>query len=141
MFAKKEKIDKIGLDVAENEFDRFMDAMALDDKCENLSEEDKEGFEKNKRVVIKALRKGSLIINDNGEPVFTPTRSEDKKQITFYEPTGAIFTAQDKRKDTEMFAKLNLSMGNMTKTHASLFVKMAVSDLQICQAIFTLFLA
>lgn len=133
--------NKIALAVAEQEFDRFTDAMDLDVDTSVMDEEDLKGFTQQKRVLIRAIQKGSLVINDDGEPVFKPQGAEDDvNALTFHEHTGASLMAMDRKKKTEDVGKLYSIMGDMTKTNANLFSKMAGRDIKVCTAIVTLYL-
>jgi hypothetical protein len=132
--------DKIALEVAEQEFNRFADAMDLDVDTSSMDKEDSDGFNENKKRIITAIRHGSLVVNDLGQPVFTPRRTNDAEAITFYEPTGASLMAMDRKKKTEDIGKFYAAMGDITKTHANIFSKMKMPDLRICMAITTLFL-
>lgn len=127
-------------EVAEIEFSRFVDLMDLDIDPADMDEEDKKGFDQQYRRIIQAIQTGALIVNDNGEPIFTPQRSEESKPITFHEPTGASLMAMDRKKKSEDIAKLYATMADMTKTHISTFSKMKMSDLKVCMAVTTLFL-
>lgn len=132
--------EKVALEVAEQEFNRFVEAMDLDVDPADMDEDDKKGFEQQRDRVVSAIQFGSLVISDSGEPVFTPQRSKDIDQITFHEPTGASLMAMDRKKKTEDVGKLYAAMGDMTKTHAGVFSKMKMADLKVCMAITTLFL-
>lgn len=132
--------DKIAKEVAEQEFNRFAESMDLDIDPADMDVEDKKGFDQQKDRVMSAIQSGALIIKDNGEPVFTPQRTNDAEAITFHEPTGASLMAMDRKKKTEDIGKLYATMGEMTKTHANVFSKMKMPDLKVCMAITTLFL-
>jgi len=134
----KQTTPKVGIDVAEAEFEKFADAMDLDFSLESISEEDKKGFEQQKKRFIDAICEGSMIINDNGEPEYTPKRGGEK--LVFHEPTGASLMAMDRRKKNEDIGKMYALMGEITRTDASTFSKMKNADLKVCIAITTLFL-
>lgn len=133
-------IDKVAKEVAEQEFCRFVEAMDLDVDTSTMDEDDKKGFTQQKDRIVLSVQNGSLLVNDSGEPVFTPQRTNDAEAITFYEPTGASLMAMDRKKKTEDIGKLYAAMGEITKTHASTFSKMKMADLKVCMAITTLFL-
>jgi hypothetical protein len=135
------KSQKIAKEVAEKEFERFADAMDLDVDEKEMSEQELDAFMPHKLVLLKALQRGTLVINDNGEPAFTPKMSENSKPLVFKEPTGAALMAMDRRKSNESMARLYAMMGDMTSTNANTFAKLAWRDLKVCQAITTLFLA
>ena len=130
----------IANEVAENEFKRFVELMDLDIDVNTMDDEDKQNFEPLKKRIVNAIMNGSLTINDNGEPTYTPRRSKDAEPITFYEPTGASLMAMDRRKKNEDVGKMYAIMGDITKTHSNVFAKMKMADLKVCQSLVTLFL-
>jgi len=132
--------DKVAKEVAEEEFNRFVECMDLDVDPAGMDEDDRKGFVQQKDRVIAAIQSGALVISDKGEPTYTPQRTNDAEPITFYEPTGASLMAMDRKKKTEDIGKLYAAMGDMTKTHANVFSKMKMADLKVCMAITTLFL-
>lgn len=132
--------DRVSKDVAEQEFDRFVEVMDLDIDPADMDEDDKKGYQQQRERVVSAIQSGALVINDNGEPVFTPQRTKDIEPLTFHEPTGASLMAMDRRKKSEDVGKMYALMGEITKTHASNFAKMKMGDLKVCQAVTTLFL-
>ena len=122
-------------EVAEQEFSRMVELMDIDTNLED--EDDRKGFEETKTKIVKAISKGRLVINENGEPIFTP---KNGSAITFREPTGASLMAMDRRKKTEDIAKMYSVLGDVTKMPVKTFSSMPYSDLKICIAIITLFL-
>lgn len=132
--------DKVAKEVAEEEFNRFVERMDLDVDPADMDEDDRKGFVQQKDRVIAAIQSGALVISDKGEPTYTPQRTNDAEPITFYEPTGASLMAMDRKKKTEDIGKLYAAMGDMTKTHANVFSRMKMADLKVCMAITTLFL-
>lgn len=122
------------------EFERFVRAMNLDANPAAMNAEDKEGFEENRDRFIGAVMLGSLVVNDSGEPIYTPQRVNDANAITFHEPTGASLMAMDRKKAGHDIGKMFATMGDITKTSAGLFSKMFMSDLKVCMSITTLFL-
>ncbi|ARB06255.1 hypothetical protein SppYZU01_18 [Shewanella phage SppYZU01] len=132
--------DKVAKEVAEQEFQRFVDAMDLDVDPADMDEDDKKGFQQQKDRVIAAIQSGALVVNDKGEPVYTPQRTKDADTITFHEPTGASLMAMDRKKKSEDIGKLYAAMGDMTGAHPSTFAKMKMADLKVCMAVTTLFL-
>ena len=133
------KNEKIAYEVAESDFNRFITLMDIDITA--TDEEDKESLNGHKKKIVSAIQSGAIVIDDNGEPTFTPQRTNDADPITFYEPTGATLQAMDKKQKLEDIGKMYASMGDMTKTNAKTFSRMKMSDLKICLAIATLFLA
>lgn len=130
---------KVSKEMAEQDFDRFLEAMDIEADPADMDEEDKSGFDQQKSRVVSAIMSGSVIIDDDGQPVFTPKRS-DGEPITFYEPTGASLMAMDRKKKAEDIGKLYATMSDMTKQPAKRFANMKYGDLKVCIAITTLFL-
>lgn len=133
--------EKIAEEVAESEFQRFLLAMDLDSDVEKMSEEVAGGFVALRRVVIRAMQRRSLVIDDNGQAVFTPQYDKDATPVTFYVSDGSVLSSMDKKKENEQVLKKFTAMGVMTKTNAVRFSTMDVRDLKICQALYLLFLA
>ena len=130
--------DKVALEVAENEFNRFTDNMDLDVDERFMDEEDLTAFNKQKRRIITAICNGSLVINENGEAVYTPQKSGDIEPLVFHERTGASVMAMDNKKKNHDVATTYAVMGDITGVHQNTFAKMKGIDIKICEAIFAL---
>lgn len=130
--------DKISAEVAEDEFERFAVGMDLDVDPAGLDEEDKKSLADSKRRFIRAVRTGQLVVNDNCEPVLSPTGGG--KPIVFHEPRGAALMATDQKKKGHDMARTFAVMGAMTNESPSRFSELANRDLKICTAIFALFM-
>ena len=124
-------------DVAEAEFSRFCEAMDID---HDVIGEDKVGFDKQKSILIKALQSGCLVIDDNGEPEYSPVGISLDSAVHFYEPTGATYMAMDRKKDGHNIGKLHAMMADMTKQNPQIFSSMKQRDYKVCQAVILLFL-
>jgi len=131
---------KVTLEVAELEFDRFVDAMDLDLDVADMDAEDLTAFNKQKRRILKAIEKGALVINENGEAVYTKKKKKTKRQepITFHERTGASLMAMDGKKKSHEVAKTYAILGDMCRVHPSTFASMVGIDVKICEALFAL---
>lgn len=133
---------KVATEVAEAEFDRFVEAMDLDIDPKGWDADDKKSFEEAKRKIVRAIERGKLAVDGDGQPVLTTaSKSGEAKQITFYEPIGADLMAMDQKKKNHDVAKMYATLGAITKTDAQTFASMANRDLKVCQAILGLFLA
>lgn len=132
--------EKVNFETAEQEFIRFAEIMDIDIDTEKMSEGDLESFEENKNILVKAIQKGSLVINENGEPVYTPRRGKDQVPLTFHEPTGEVMMALDKGTVNQNVLKLFDAMGRMTKTSKHKFLNMSASDIKVCRTIAIFFL-
>lgn len=123
---------------AEQEFERFVEAMGLDADPADMSEEDRKGFDEQKRRVIRAMQKGILVIDEAGQPVFTP-QVGNTEPLTFHEPTGASVIAMDSKRQGRDVAKMYATLADMTRTNEKRFSQMAIRDLKVCMALSTLF--
>ena len=134
------KEEKVGLEVAQAEFERFCDEMALDFNVDTMREEDRLAFSKNRDRLVRAIQYGHLVIGDDGEPTYTPWRNKStyKDPITFHERTGATLLATDLKKKGNDAAKTYAMLGDLTKLPASTFTKLAGEDIKVCEALMQL---
>ena len=130
----------IAREVAEQEFERFAESMELDVDTSKMDAEDSKSLIQQRNVIVNAICCGRMIIDDKGQPVYTPCDSEGGP-ITFHEPTGATFMAMDGKKKNADVGKLYAAMGDMTKQPPALFSRMKNRDLKVCIAVASLFLA
>lgn len=132
--------DKIVLEVAEAEFDRFVELMDLDLDTADMDAEDLTGFNKQKNRIIRAIQRGHLTVNEKGEAVYAPFNpsSKHKEAITFHERTGASLMAMDGKKKNYDVAKTYAIMGSMCKLHQNVFAGLVGSDIKTCEALFSL---
>ena len=130
----------IAAEVAADEFDRWTEAMDLDVDPAFMDQEDLATFNATRRRLERELMRGSLVINDDGEAVYTPSnkRSAYKNPITFHERTGASVMASDNQKKGRDIAKTYAMMGDMTGLPPKTFAGLAGTDIKVCEAIFTL---
>lgn len=133
-------MDKVAREVAEAEFDRFIESNAIILDLGDSSEDDRKEVGVQRARIVGAVMAGSLVFDENGEPIFTPQRTPDAEPIHFREPTGAALMAMDRKKAGADIGKLYATMGEITGMHAKTFSSMKVADLHICMAITALFL-
>ena len=129
---------KVSEDVAEQEIDRFLEAMDIDADKSSMDDEDLDGYKRGRRTLAKAMMDGSLVINDAGEPVFTPKSGGDA--ITFHEPTGATYMEMDRRKQGHDVSKMISIMAAQSKQPPARFANMPQRDFRVAQAITILFM-
>ncbi len=134
------KEQKVATEVAELEFERFIEAMDLDVDPKHLDDEDKKSFARLKGIVLHALETGHMDVNQDGEPVLYPKTIEDKTPIVFYEPEGASFMEMDKKRKDHDVAKQMALLGAITKKNPQHFAKMKQRDLKVLNAVLMLFL-
>lgn len=132
--------NKVSREVAEQDFDRFVEEMDLDLDTAQMDQEDLTAFNRQKSRLLRSIERGHLVINDNGEAVLTPSnpRSKHTEAITFHERTGASLMAMDSKKKNHDVAKTYAVMADMCKVHQSVFAGLVGSDVKTCEAIFAL---
>ena len=132
--------EKVAKEVAEAEFDRFVDCMDLDVDTSDMDAEDLTAFNKQKGRIIRAVQSGALVFNEDGEAIYTPQhkRSKNKDAITFHERTGASLMAMDGKKKNHDVAKTYAVMADMCKVHPSTFAGLVGTDVKVCEALFAL---
>ena len=134
------KENVVAREVAGEEFDRFADEMDLDLDTSTMDAEDLTAFNKQKGRLVRAIERGSLVINENGEAVYTPQNpgSKNYDPITFHERTGASLMAMDGKKKGHDVAKTYAVMADMCKVHPSTFAGLKGTDVKVCEALFAL---
>lgn len=132
--------NKVDKETAAVEFDRFTEAMDLDLDTSEMDAEDLTAFNKQKRKIVTAIERGALVINEEGEAVYTPSnkRSKHTDAITFHERTGASLMAMDGKKKNHDVAKTYAMMGDMCKLPPKTFAGLVGTDVKVCEAIYAL---
>ncbi len=132
--------NKVVREVAEHEFDRFVECMDLDVDTAGMDSEDLTAFTKQKNRIIRQIERGALVINDEGEAVYTPQNKGSKHTdaITFHERTGASLMAMDGKKKGHDVAKTYAVLADMCKVHPSVFAGLKGTDVKVCEALFAL---
>lgn len=132
----------VAKEVAEAEFDRMCAARRLDVDESDMDADDLEKFTDIKKNLVKAMMRGELVVNEAGDPVFTPP-VPGAKPLTFHKPTGATFMAMDS-KDGKYKGNMTAtaaSITEMTKTTPGDVSKLEGPDFQLCCRLANLFLA
>lgn len=132
----------IAKDVAESEFNRMCVARRLDIDESDMDADDAEKFAGIKKDVVKAMMRGELVVNESGDPVFTPPVA-GSRPLTFHKPTGATFMAMDS-KDGKYKGHLTATASaitEMTRSTPGDISKLEAPDFQLCCALTNLFLS
>jgi len=134
----EEAKNKVSQEVAEAEFDRFCEEMDIENDESVLDEEDLTQWLKGKRRLVKAMMNGSLVINENGEAVYTPQKSGDIAPLTFHESTVADLMVMDGKKKGHDVRKTIGVIAAMTKTTPATLSKLRGVDSKVMLALFAL---
>lgn len=132
--------NKVAREVAEQEFARWAEAMDLVAKMDpdKLDQADKKSLAETREIILNAIERGMLVVEDGGQFVFTPSSGEP---ITFYEPTGASLMAADTAGAGKDVQKTLRVLADFTRQSVQRYAGMKNRDLRVCQAILVLFLA
>lgn len=132
--------NKIAPEMAEQEFERFIDAMDILIDTADLDAEDLTSYKKQKGRIVAAVCSGALVFNEEGEAVYTPCHKHSKytDPITFHERTGASLMATDRKKKGHDVAKTYAMLADMCKVHPNVFAGLMGKDIKVCEALFAL---
>lgn len=132
--------NKIAREVAEADFDTFTEAMDIEVDVSKLDVEDATAFNKQKDRIVRAIERGHLTINENGEAVYTPwnNRSKHKEPIVFRERSGASLMAMDGKKKGHDVAKTYAVLADMCQVPQVVFAGLVGADVKVCEALFAL---
>lgn len=138
---KGHKKEKIALEVAEQEFDSFADAWRLDTEIDTMDEEDAQDFIIGKRKIVNEIRRGSLVVNDEGDLVynlFEPVGSLD--QIILKRPKGLAWKMSDRAKLNKNVGKTNYIMAAGIGQPPGILTRMDGIDYKFILSVYNLFL-
>lgn len=136
--------EKVVLEVAEKEFERFAKEFDLDINVKNMSGEDVESFDGQKGKIVRAIMSGHAVVDETGNIIYTLKRPKEDgalKELTFRVPDGDVFSVMDKYKEGKNVHKLNSALAVITKQTPQTFVNMNAIDVKFTQAVASLFLA
>jgi hypothetical protein len=131
--------DVISQEVASQEFERWAETWDIDTAEGFMAEDEREVFKGMRSRLERKIRAGALVIDDEGNPHFTPQFS-DVPAMTFKIPTGADRLGWDKYKERESIHRIFSSLGSMTGQASAVFSRMDGRDLKVAEAIALLYL-
>lgn len=129
----------VDAETAQDTIETFAEAMDLDVDVSEMDEDDRKAFADICKPIIRSIRRGHLVADEEGRPVFTPQVGKTAP-IVFHEPNGASLMAMDKRKRGEDVAKGLAVLAATTREEPKRFANMAHRDLKVCNALVALFL-
>ncbi len=130
-------------DVAEDEFARWAETMALTPKFDEslLNDEEVADLRSSKHTVLCAIMDGRLVVNENGDFVFTPSDVGSDGRLgamVFGEPTMAQLREANREKSK--IDQQNKLIALMTNKDATVLSRMRSRNFRVCGAIVGLFL-
>ena len=137
--AKKYKIDE---KTAEIEFNNFCEMWSIDNDTNEMNEEDKANFEKQKSVLVKAFRKGLLILDrENRSLVYTISeRSEKAGEIVKMKGMkGSDLMAADRYKKDDSVHQVQAVIASIARLPVSYISSLDMRDVIVLQTCMILF--
>lgn len=126
-------------ETAEQEFVRFCDMMDLDLEAEDMTEDDRASFTRQRETILAAIESGHVSVDDEGQPTIHLKKPVgEMSTLTLYEPTGSTFLARDKGKQD--VSKMYSMITDMAHVPPGSLAKLKNRDLKVIQAIAVLFL-
>jgi hypothetical protein len=130
-------IDKVSLEVAEQEFERILDA--FDISMDTSDDDEASTLNSIRKSFIRNIQRGHITIGENGDVTYIPHRT-DAKPITFQELTGGALRAGERYKDNQHIAKMYAIASEMTGQNPNYFALLKGADIKMVQKIIALFL-
>lgn len=135
----------ISEEIAEEEFKKWADDNEIDIDTQKMSSEEKDSFDLMKGRIIKAISKGLLVIDDNGNFAYTISGKSQPgyagSKLTISQPTGQAFIATDNFKQGQNVHKSMAILSALTGKDVKFFTNLHVKDYKVLDAIATFMLA
>ena len=134
---------KIERKTAEIEFNDFCEMWDIDNDVSIMSEEDKEGFEKQKNTIIKAIMQGRLTINKEDRTlnyIVSEFSEKSGEELKIRRLKGADYMSMDNYKEKENVHKMYSVIGNMIGRDPKFISNLDGADSKLLQAIMILFI-
>ena len=143
--AKAKAKTPISKEQAEAEFNQMAEDWDLFIDEDNMSDDDLDGFQKEKGRIINAFMRGRATYQPDGAVLNYELSSSmgDLAVVKFEEPTGAAWVKMGEggnSKKSNNVVRVNRFLGESTGVATAVFGKMKGSDYKFCQAVALLFL-
>ena len=137
----EENKKKMTLEVAEKEFDRFVQEWDIDGSIDTMSGEDREAFKAQKDRIVRQILEGNATVDEHGNIAYTLRHPQGSlTELKFNVPNGAAYMAMDRYKERQGMHKLYAFMGESTSQPPALFSNMDGRDIKFCMGVTLLFL-
>jgi hypothetical protein len=134
----------VNLETANEEFEKICDSWEIDIDKGSMDDDEKIDFKGIKNKIIKAIRLGRLIYNDDGTMTYTVSKNSEKhigKELLIKRPTGSSLTAMDQFSDQAGMHKAYAVLAHMIKQPLQFLKNLDGLDLKPLLAFSQLFLA
>jgi hypothetical protein len=134
---------KVAREVAERDFERMCRSRRVVTDPAEIDEDDLPGLTAVREKLVKAIMRGELVIEENGDPVYTPPVG-GAKSLRFHKPTGATYMAMEANRPGEadgQVARTVRALTEMTRSDKGEIARLEGADYQMCVTLGQLFLA
>lgn len=135
---------KIPLDVANDEFKKICESWEIDIDIDGMDADEKVDFKGIKAKIIKTIRLGRLVFNDDQTMTYTVSNKSDElggKELTIKRPKGKALTAMDQFKEQAGVTKGYAFLASMISQPIQFLNNLDGIDVKPLLALSTLFLA
>ncbi|MCK5236211.1 MAG: hypothetical protein KAR06_04420 [Deltaproteobacteria bacterium] len=135
--------DKIALEVAEAEFDRFTEIWDIEPDLSGFSAEEHDSFGAHKSRIVKEIRNGNAVIDDEGRVVYTLKYSKENSPLTelVFDVSRASKAVMDQFKDRQAIRKTEAYIGSLVGQPPKTIHALDPRDQKFGEAVMLLFLA
>lgn len=116
---------KVAAELCKQEFERLCTMRRIEMDPENMSKFEATVFESRKATILRAMGRGELVVDKDGNPVFTPPGG---KPITFHRATGATLMEQDGFGPNHDIARVTAVATELTKSTPGDLSKLDIGD-------------
>lgn len=136
--------NKITLEMAEEEFKNWCEAVDLDCDESVMNEEDLKSFLPHKKRIMKGIQKGNAVIDGETIEYTLSNKSVEGlagKKIVIPRPSAKLFAGMDGFKDNQGVKKIQGAMSALCGLDIGVFAKMEIPDWKFFNSVCVLFMA
>ena len=137
--AKAEAVFVVAAEVAENEFDRLCELRRVSTEVGDMNEEEATAFAELRKKLVRAVMRGTLVIDEAGVATYTPPVA-GAKPFAFKNLTAASLIGSNGKQQDNMSRTLQI-IAAMTERAPAEVARLAIPDLKMCGSIVTLFMS
>lgn len=136
-------MSKLDLETATLEFERFCEDWDIDTDIDEFDEDERTDFNKLKRQIIRKIKDGNLIYNDDETFTYTLVKPPEglEEPLTIKRTKGDSWMNMDSYKEKQQVHRGMSKVAAMVGKPLSFFSKLDDIDVKVLQAIQNLFLA
>lgn len=132
----------INRETAEQEFERWCDAMKFDIDYDSDDENTRRGRVQAKRKIVRAIERGELVVDEKGyAKLLNADVKGEPTDVCFNRLYAGLYTAMDRKKEGQGIGKSYAALAALTGLPDTTFDRMHPYHVGICTAVILYFLA